>query len=158
MIQPVNELAFWKERIEQAPASSFHYSVYLARQSLWDEISKAHTAILKREAAGYHVLDAGCGYGRASEWIDDYTGIDFSPDFIEQARKRYPGKNFAEADLNKLPFKDGQFDIAFCISMRGMILGNLGEQAWQNMEDELLRVADKVIILEYEDCERYWIL
>lgn len=151
-LQPVDKIDFWKGRIDRASREGReHYSVYLARTELWDKINATHRAIIERECAGYAVLDAGCGYGRISEWVERYTGVDFSPDFIALAKQKYPGKQFLQADLKALPFNNGQFDIAVCVSIRGMIIGNLGLAAWDEMEHELLRVAKKLIYLEYEE-------
>lgn len=151
-LQPVDKIDFWKKRIDVAvDQGKEHYSVYLARTELWDKINAAHRAIILRECTGYSVLDAGCGYGRISEWVENYTGVDFSPDFIGMAKQRYPGKRFIQADLKELPFADGQFNIAVCVSIRGMIIGNLGLTTWDEMERELLRVATKLIYLEYEE-------
>jgi SAM-dependent methyltransferase len=50
------------------------------------------------------VVDLGCGYGRvAGEFLQrgfDYTGIDVSPDAIEQARREHPEGDFFVMDLN----------------------------------------------------------
>ena len=158
---PVDDITFWRDRIARANregSGNFHYSVYLARKDLWEHIVREHKRILEKETTGYRTLDAGCGYGRASEWVDDYTGVDFSPDFITKAKSLYPTKKFMVGDLRKLPFKDHHFDIAFCISIKQMILGNKGDEMWQEMERELTRVAKKILILEYEDPDQYYIV
>lgn len=63
------------------------------------------------------VLDLGCGYGRvASEFIErgfHYTGIDVSPDAIEQGRRDNPEGNFLVMDLNDWEVT-GKFD-AVCV-------------------------------------------
>lgn len=157
---PVSTESFWKDRLERAKRENkLHYAVYLTRQDLWDSIAVAHQKILKREVEPtYKVLDAGCGYGRASEWITNYTGVDSSPDLLRKASELYPDKKFIKADLKNLPFKNNHFDVAFCISIKQMIRANLGEGEWQRIEDELKRVAKKVLILEYEDSDNYFIL
>lgn len=151
----VNSTQFWKHRIDTAQKE--HYSVYVTTEEAWKKIGEIHKNIIKQECGG-KILDAGCGYGRMSEWVHDYTGVDFSPDFIEIARLKYPDKKFMVADLEALPFKDKEFDWAVCISIKHMIEGNLGKEAWQKMETELKRVAQKVLILEYTEPERYWII
>jgi len=153
MGKPVDKIEFWKERLGYP---EIRYSVYLTNKDDWDLINKTHKEILK-ELRG-KVLDAGCGYGRASEWIEDYTGIDFSPDFIEKAKELYPDKDFRIADLKDLPFKDKEFDWAFCISVKKMIQANLGEDIWDIMEKELKRVAKKVLILEYSEPDKHEII
>ena len=149
--QPVSDPAFWKERLEQAKRGQhLHYSVYLAGPTLWDNIYKIHLQIIEKEIPkGSKVLDIGCGYGRMAPLFDKYTGIDISPDFIALAQEIHPDKKFLVADLNKLPFKDKEFEVGFMVSVRGMIIGNLGEEAWEPMEKECKRVCKKVLVLEY---------
>ena len=82
MKQEVNKIEFWKDRIKTAEKE--HFSVYRINDAGWGRISKIHQKIIQNNVSG-KVLDAGCGYGRASERIKDYTGVDFSPDFIQMA-------------------------------------------------------------------------
>jgi SAM-dependent methyltransferase len=154
---PVDKLEFWKERIDRAKRVHIHYSVYLDNPNRWAKIAEAHKDITDRIVSG-KVLDAGCGYGRLSQWFDDYTGVDFSPDFLELARQMNPGRTFIQADLKALPFKDDEFDWAICISIKQMVIDSLGEKVWDEMAKELKRVAKKVLILEYTEPEDYEIL
>lgn len=158
MTLPVNTTEFWKSRISDSQKfGDIHHSVYISRQSLWNEIEEEHKKIL----APYkekRVLDAGCGYGRCAPWFDNYVGVDLSPDLLEIAVKNHPDKTFVIEHLEKLPFSDHWFDMAFCISIKGMIVGNLGEEAWEKIEKELLRVAKEVLILEYEEPATFTIL
>lgn len=151
----VDQIGFWKERIETAQKE--HYSVYVTTDEAWKKIAEIHKGIIQNECGG-KILDAGCGYGRMSEWVQNYTGVDFSPDFIDIAKKKYPEKEFVVASLSELPFKKEEFDWAVCISIKHMIVGNVGEEAWKDIETELKRVAKKVLILEYTEPERYWII
>lgn len=159
---PVDTEEFWKARIEKSKEyGDIHHSVYISRTSLWRDIEEAHREVLAKEIPpGSKVLDAGCGYGRCAEWFHygDYTGVDFSPDFIHLASLDYPSSAFVQADLKNLLFEDLSFDVAFCISMKQMIIGNLGEASWEEIQQELKRVAKKVLILEYEEPEKYEIL
>lgn len=157
-MKPVTTEEFWKQRIiDSKNYGDIHHSVYISTNSLWERIAKAHQEILK-PYQDKKVLDAGCGYGRASQWFNDYTGVDLSPDLLAKAREFYPDKKFIQARLEKLPFKDKEFDMAFCISIKAMIIGNLGEAVWQPMEEEIKRVAKEVLILEYEEPEKFTIL
>jgi len=157
MSKPVNKEDFWKERIENAKRSREHYSVYITSEEDWNHLNKVHERILKTECTG-KVLDAGCGYGRSSELFDNYVGVDFSPDFIEIAKAKYPNKTFIQSKLEQLPFKDNEFDVAFCVSVKHMVVGNQGQEAWDIIEKELQRVAKKVLILEYTDPQNYEVL
>lgn len=159
-MKPIDKLDFWKERIEQAHKNGReHYSVYISPDKMWRDIEIAHRDYLKELIKPEEtVLDAGCGYGRMSEYIEKYTGVDFSPDFIEMAKKKYPNKDFVVGSLKELPFKDGEFDWAFCVSIKKMVVANSGDEEWQKMEKELKRVAKKVLILEYETARSYEII
>jgi len=160
MNRPINDLDFWKQRIEDAKKGYTHYSVYVANPQLWKYIENHHRKIIRQYIKmSESVLDAGCGYGRAVEFLPTrYTGVDFSPDFIAQAKENYPDKTFIQSRLEDLPFNDKDFDWAVCISIKYMIIGNLGVEAWEPMEKELKRVAKKVLILEYEDPTQYEVL
>lgn len=151
----MGKIEFWKERI--ANARKEHHSVYVTSESDWDYIGQVHKEILGNVVSG-RVLDAGCGYGRMCEWVKDYTGVDFSPDFIEIAKKKYPSKVFIQADLKELPFKDNEFDWVVCISIKNMIIGNQGGEVWDVIEKELKRVSRRVLLLEYTQPFKYTIL
>lgn len=159
MSKPIDNLDFWKERIETAAKEQ--YSVYVTGEGDWKRIYDAHRRIIDEVIpAGSYVLDAGCGYGRMSELFDPkrYVGIDFSPDFVRKSMENYPENVFFRMNLKKLDFEDGEFDWAVCVSIRKMVQDNLGDDEWQKMLSELKRVAGKVLILEYEDPEPYEVL
>jgi len=158
MRQPIEKISYWKYRVDKSFERDAkhenddlkHESVYLVNQDEWERIAEEHKKILG-QYRDKKVLDAGCGYGRSSEWFTNYVGIDFSPDFIEKAKELYPDKEFIIGDLKKLPFKDNEFDIAICVSIKNMVVGQLGGAVWDKMEKELLRVAKEVLLLEYTD-------
>ncbi|MDO8429616.1 MAG: class I SAM-dependent methyltransferase [Candidatus Daviesbacteria bacterium] len=53
------------------------------------------------------VLDIGCGPGYYVNFLDQFVhavGIDVSPDFIDVAKKEYPGKEFELGDMRHLKF------------------------------------------------------
>lgn len=156
MGKAVDKLDFWKDRIAMAKKNKEHYSVYITDFKDWDRLNTDHEAIFTKEIKKEdRVLDAGCGYGRSSIYFDNYVGVDFSPDFIELAQKKFPDKEFWVADLKDLPFKDQEFDVSFCVSIKHMIVDNLGEEEWNKMFKELKRVSKKVLLLEYTDSKDY---
>jgi ubiquinone/menaquinone biosynthesis C-methylase UbiE len=60
------------------------------------------------------VLDAGCGPGQWTHHIsarrrEPVTGVDCSSRFIASARDRFPGIDFIEAALQRIPTADGTF-------------------------------------------------
>lgn len=153
--QPVSDPPFWEDRLAKAKANKqIHWSVYLCGELMWNKMQEAHREILLREIEpGMKVLDAGCGYGRMARFFPPayYTGVDISPDLLEIAHTDFPMHRFILGNLKELPFKNLEFDVAFCISIKGMIVGNLGGQEWDKIQIELKRVAKKVLLLEYGD-------
>jgi SAM-dependent methyltransferase len=66
-------------------------------------------------AAPRRVLEVGCGWGELAEWVSRETGaeviaIDLSPRMVELAVER--GVVARVADVQDLPFADGEFDLA----------------------------------------------
>lgn len=157
---PVSTPSFWRDRLRVADQREvLHHSVYICGEELWKKINRVHREILAREIdPSMRVLDAGCGYGRMADVCQNYTGVDISPDLLARARETFPSARFVEGDLTALSFRDKEFDIAFCVSIRAMIVGNSGESAWAPIAKELQRVAKKVILLEYEEPDVYNIL
>ena len=69
---------------------------------------------LRRALAPYppaQVLDLACGTGRLLEFAD--TGLDASPNMLEQARLKWPDKTLVAGDAQALPFAAGSFAAAF---------------------------------------------
>ncbi len=66
------------------------------------------------EALPADVLEVGCGWGELAEWIARETGsvlvaTDLSPHMVRLARER--GLVASRADVQRLPFADGSFDV-----------------------------------------------
>jgi 2-polyprenyl-3-methyl-5-hydroxy-6-metoxy-1,4-benzoquinol methylase len=69
--------------------------------------------------AGQNVLDVGCGTGvaavTAARLGAQVTGSDLTPELLERAKENGEIGGFAidwrEADVENLPFKDGEFDV-----------------------------------------------
>jgi SAM-dependent methyltransferase len=72
------------------------------------------------EAEPRRVLEVGCGMGNFAERVDRETSAevvatDLSPRMVELARKR--GLDARVADVQRLPFADGEFDCAVANAM-----------------------------------------
>lgn len=69
---------------------------------------------------GKKVLDAGCGFGYEATILRrrgaTVWGVDASPYMIRIARQEYPelADHFRTADIRKLPFSGGTFDLIIC--------------------------------------------
>lgn len=159
MAKPIEKLEFWKNRIDTAVNE--HYSVYVVHEAGWKAIYEKHKEIISQHIPeGSKVLDAGCGYGRMAVLFspENYLGIDFSPDFIEMAKKKYPAYSFEVQNLKELPYKKDTFDWAIIVSIKKMVRDNLGDKEWNIMEKNLKKVAKNVLVLEYESPDVYEIL
>ncbi len=73
---------------------------------------------------GQQVLDVGCGNGMIAEYLSgctgaQFTGLDFIPLAIQQARKRTAAKSerlrFIEGDINRLELEEHSFDAILSI-------------------------------------------
>lgn len=153
--KPIDKPEFWKERIDTAVSP--HYSVYVVGEVEWKRINKLHEQAMDAHIdSAERVLDAGCAYGRWANKFPNYVGIDFSHDFIKRAMEQNRDRLFMVANLNDLSvFKDGEFDWGIVVSIKRMVIDNLGEAAWEPMQREIARVCKHVMVLEYEDPENY---
>ncbi|MDI6778315.1 MAG: methyltransferase domain-containing protein [Patescibacteria group bacterium] len=74
---------------------------------------------------GDKVLDFGCGNGRLAGFLknnyQEYVGVDISQRLIDIAKQKYSSEKTkfikADANFNKLPFKDDYFDVIFSIAV-----------------------------------------
>jgi len=155
----VDKPVFWEERIAQALASGdIRHSVYRAPEDMWQEMRGNHqkilTSLINPED---NVLDAGCGYGRLRNMLSSnvyyggsYHGVDISADFIILAQELFPDSKFSVGNLiNLAEFENNTFDWAICCSVMIMTVQNLGWSHWEKIQNELLRVAKKILVLEY---------
>ena len=111
----------------------------------------------RREAAaatrlkpGQSALDVACGSGRLTLELAKragaggrVVGLDFSPAMLVKARAANPGLDFVKGDALRLPFWDGDFDVAtMAFGLRNLADPCLGLA-------ELARVARRVVVLEF---------
>ena len=63
---------------------------------------------------GSEALEIGAGPGHVADLLAkagaSVTGVDFSSDMVEVARRSYPELSFQQADAEQLPFEAGSFD------------------------------------------------
>ncbi len=68
--------------------------------------------------SGLMVLDAGCAFGRDTEFLKakgvTVRGIDLSPALIGRAKELVPDTDFEVKDIRKTGFTDEQFDGIWC--------------------------------------------
>ena len=137
--------AFWRKRVEGLPEMK-----YTIGKFDFEKCDPIHTAIIDELIPNKaKVLDKGCGYGRASGFFVNYTGIDFLNEFIDAAREKYPDEKFMLGDMRSLPFRANEFDWGVMISIKGIVEGNTND--WPRVLREAKRCCKKVLILEYND-------
>jgi len=78
---------------------------------------------LWEDLAGKHVLECGCGAGRFTEILLErgalVTSVDLS-EAVEADQQNFPQSSthrIAQADILRLPFQPGQFDVVFCLGV-----------------------------------------
>jgi ubiquinone/menaquinone biosynthesis C-methylase UbiE len=93
-----------------------------ARVSDWANIQEGtvrpvYQAVLERTRvkSGTRYLDVGCGAGMATQIAAargaQVSGIDAAEALLDIARRRTPGGDFRQGDLEELPFDDHGFDV-----------------------------------------------
>lgn len=81
----------------------------------WGEkqLDTQRVELIRQFLIGKKVLDIGCGKGYYVDYLArkgfDVVGVDFVPEFMEEAKKDKQGK-FIKADALKLPFNEKEFD------------------------------------------------
>lgn len=156
MNKPVLDPNYWKGRLEEArKGDSFHHAVYICHTGMWEMVEAKHREILAGLVKDQDsVLDVGCGYGRLlgllpASWYGHYVGIDISPDFVDLARQRWPLRFFLRCDIREV-VAHWKFDWAVMVSMRPMVLNNLGGEVWEQIEEVLRKSATRLLYLEMD--------
>lgn len=162
-MEPILDTLYWKRRLARARShGELHRAVFICDRDRWQVLEQVHRNILHTLVAPHDsVLDAGCGWGRLinlmpKEWKGLYLGVDISPDFINLARERFPKRVFEVQDLLAIEEKEcpRKFNWCVLISMRPMVIRNLGSEAWEKMQSGLLRMAQRLLFLEYDPEDR----
>lgn len=98
-------------------ASAYHAKRQDKQRSFYnDHLEQPMMAKLLRDRVrSKKVLDLGCGSGlftsKLKKWGADVAGVDFSQGMLEIARTQQPDIKFFKANLTRLPFPSGSFDI-----------------------------------------------
>src|SRR5690348_5069730 len=97
------------------------------------------------------VLDVGCGTGR---WLRRYsslgleaTGVDATPQMLRAARARGTTAPLVAGEANRLPFRDGEFDVVSDVTVIQHIPAGLQPQALLEMT-RVLKTGGRLILLE----------
>ncbi len=108
------------EKIKKAYQTKFSKYGVDPRSLFWKELGASHQRFRQMWAEidfdNKSVLDVGCGFGEMARFLlkryenVDYTGVDIVPEFIEEAKKKYPDATFETRDYFNDPI-ERKFDI-----------------------------------------------
>ncbi|MBI4708239.1 MAG: class I SAM-dependent methyltransferase [Candidatus Omnitrophica bacterium] len=126
------------------------------KQHYWHTVSCAReriNEIVRRAQGAKNVLDAGCNEGFLSQALKEsglkVTSIDIEDKEILKAKEIF-GIDAVKADINKLPFSDGEFDLV----IGGEVLEHLVNPG--KGLSELFRVSSDRVIISLPIGE-YWL-
>lgn len=113
-------------------------------------LSGARRLVLDQVPPGSSVLDAACGTGdlarRLASRCARVEGVELDPDLVAHAsRLAGPRERYEEADASALAFGDDAFDLATL----SMALHEMPAQRRIPVLTELLRVAPRVLVVDY---------
>jgi SAM-dependent methyltransferase len=95
----------------------------------WDEVGQDPEDTVRQVAqwcellnfrSGEDLLEMGCGTGQLTGWLaaqvapGRVTAIDFSPQMLEEARRKHPSVRFERADVCRDDLGRECYDMAFC--------------------------------------------
>jgi SAM-dependent methyltransferase len=106
---------------------------------------------LAEVSPGARVLDVGCGTGR---WLRRYsslgldaTGVDAAPQMLRAARTLGTDAPLVAGEANRLPFRDGEFDVVSDVTVVQHIPAALQPQALLEMT-RVLKPGGRLILFE----------
>lgn len=105
------------------------------------KINPDKAALLKEHAVG-RCLDIGFGSGVYTKYLHNLkhkvSGVDNQKKYVQIANKKYKGIDFYQADVEKLPFNDKEFDTVIAFD----ILEHVNDK---KVITEIFRVANRLI-------------
>lgn len=108
------------------------------------DLNDACIARILREVEGSRAIDVGCGRGYfagllASETGKQIAALDFQ--IAPSLRRRYPNVRFLQGAIERLPFREAQFDTVICAHTLEHIVG------FERAVGELRRICAKKLIV-----------
>lgn len=105
--------------------------------------------MLVARGIGNTVIDFGCATAiDAPLWKSagfKYTGLDFTPKFLKEAKRRNPESTFIEADAADTYIMDGSYDVSFCKDL----MEHLPRDKWRSVMREMWRVSNRRMMVAF---------
>lgn len=149
------DVEFWRERIRHAKHNRMDIGQAVNNGFDYTIIDPVHEEIINQFVKpSDSVLEVGCGIGRSASFfpVSGYLGLDFVPEFVDEAKKRNPTRRFEVYDMTRLPlpFSDKAFDLVVGVSFQVVVKPVIGDQAWEALLTELKRVSKRgVLFVEF---------
>ena len=130
----------WSSRVEELDMQ------WIMRKSKYKHFRKDNCLkIVELYKPSEKILDVGCGTGILYRHLPKnikkhYLGIDFTKDFIDLCKKRYPQGKWLVGDATKLNLPDDSFYIVNTANVLQHI------EDWEKAAKELVRVSKKYVI------------
>jgi len=111
--------------------------------------------------SGQSLLDVGCGFGDLAAWLAhqgrsvDYTGIDISPELLDEGRRQYPGLRLIETDLLDFDPPPGSYDWVWLSGTLNRNLEDNGRYA-RSVIARMFSVCRKGIAFNLLDARDEW--
>ena len=126
---------------------------------LFQRRERALLALLRQQElhlTKVRVLDIGCGSGEVLNDLVRYgadptllCGVDLLPERIERARQRNPGISFSIANAERLPHKDGTFDVCLAFTLLSSVLDRDARTRIASESLRVLRPRGLVILYDF---------
>jgi ubiquinone/menaquinone biosynthesis C-methylase UbiE len=127
-----------------------------------------NTAWLDSHLEGSDILDCGCGYGRllaefAKGQHGNLVGVDFSEAMLSRCKAlhRGLGLHLAQADCERLPFRDRSFDAVLAFTVLTCIPVPIGQRCLLAEVQRILRpngliyISDLLLNTDSRNMQRY---
>ena len=140
-------LIFYKDQIAKYGCSS--KALTYPSDELYQKKLSQYGSILKPIVKSTQkLLDVGCGYGSLLSVFENclYQGIDIVPEFITEARKRFPAFNFSLLDVHDV---ESRFDWVVGLGIMGLIPNPI------HTLNHLWCIAERGMIIDFIDSRRY---